>query len=200
MNNIVIVILLATIGGLIGWVTNILAIKLMFRPIDPIKVPVLNIEIIGLIPKRKNEIAKNIGQVIQDEFISIEDIMNNLIQDEDKERVNEFVKLKIQNVVNEKMSFIPTPFKAMVQGYIDDIVDEEIGLCINELSEEMIQKASSRIDIQQMVEDKINELDLEELEKIIIDVAKKELKHIEILGLILGFVIGLIQGIIIMVI
>ena len=48
-----------------------------------------------------------------------------------------------------------------------------------------------------MVENKINELDLYQLEELIIKVAKKELKHIEILGLVLGFLIGIIQGIII---
>ena len=54
-----------------------------------------------------------------------------------------------------------------------------------------------RINIQEMVENKINELDLYQLEELIIKVAKKELKHIEILGLVLGFLIGIIQGIII---
>ena len=60
-----------------------------------------------------------------------------------------------------------------------------------------MNKAKERINIQEMVENKINELDLYQLEELIIKVAKKELKHIEILGLVLGFLIGIIQGIII---
>ena len=64
MSNILKILILAIIGGLIGYITNVLAIKLIFRPIKPIKIPILNIEIIGLIPKRKNEIAKNIGEII----------------------------------------------------------------------------------------------------------------------------------------
>ncbi|WP_346873691.1 DUF445 family protein [Clostridium sp. UBA5988] len=51
-----------------------------------------------------------------------------------------------------------------------------------------------------MVEEKINELDLQELERIIINVAKKELKHIEVLGFILGAAIGIVQGLVVMVI
>ena len=47
-----------------------------------------------------------------------------------------------------------------------------------------------------MVETKINELDLYELEEIILTIVKNELRHIEVLGLILGFLIGIIQGII----
>ena len=61
----------------------------------------------------------------------------------------------------------------------------------------MISKIKDRVEIETIVTEKINDLDLLELERIIISVAKKELKHIEILGLILGLVIGLIQGIVI---
>lgn len=43
-----------------------------------------------------------------------------------------------------------------------------------------------------MVEDKINELDLYELEEIIIRIVKKELKYIEFLGFVLGFLIGIV--------
>ncbi len=57
MNNFITILILTIVGGLIGWITNILAIKLLFRPIKPVKIPILNIEILGLIPKRKNEIC-----------------------------------------------------------------------------------------------------------------------------------------------
>ena len=53
MSNILKIALLASIGGVIGYITNVLAIKLIFRPIEPIKIPILNFEIIGLIPKEK---------------------------------------------------------------------------------------------------------------------------------------------------
>ena len=57
-------------------------------------------------------------------------------------------------------------------------------------------KANNRINIEEIVKNKINELDLYELEEIILTIVKNELRHIEILGLILGFFIGIIQGII----
>ena len=78
-----------------------------------------------------------------------------------------------------------------------DAVDVEVKSAINELSEDIMNKAKERINIQEIVENKINELDLYQLEELIIKVAKKELKHIEILGLVLGFLIGIIQGVII---
>ncbi|KEZ86229.1 membrane protein [Clostridium sulfidigenes] len=198
MNSLVIVFLLAVVGGVIGWVTNILAIKLMFRPINPIKIPLINLEIIGLIPKRKNEIAHNIGEVVAKELLSIDDVIKNAITEEDKVIFSQLVKNKIRNLVAGKMDFVPAPFRIMVQGPIDNIIEEEVDGALKEMESEAVNHIKDKVDIKEMVEEKINELDLQELERIIINVAKKELKHIEVLGFILGAAIGIVQGLVVM--
>ncbi|MEG0307522.1 MAG: DUF445 family protein [Clostridium sp.] len=200
MNNLVIVSILGLVGGIIGWVTNVLAIKLMFRPINPIKIPIINFEIVGLIPKRKEEIAKNIGEVVAKELLSIDDIINNAITEDDKLIFNQLVKNKIRALVENKMDFVPSPFRMMVQGPINNMIDQEVDGALNEIGNEAIDHIKEKVDIQKMVEEKINELDLQELERIIISVAKKELKHIEILGFVLGAIIGVVQGIVVMMI
>jgi uncharacterized membrane protein YheB (UPF0754 family) len=195
VNNILKVIVMAIIGGCIGYITNKLAIKLIFRPINPIKIPILNIEILGLIPKRKKEIAKNIGDIIQREFISVDEILENIIDENDKARIVTYIKGKVRIIIEERAILIPSPIRQMLQGYIENIVEEEFSKYINELSKDIVHKAQDRINIQEIVENKINELDLYELENIILSIAEKELKHIEVLGLILGFLIGIVQGI-----
>ena len=200
MNSLVIVFLLAVVGGVIGWVTNILAIKLMFRPINPIKIPLINLEIVGLIPKRKNEIAQNIGEVVAKELLSIDDIIKNAITEEDKVIFSQLVKNKIRNLVAGKMDFVPAPFRMMVQGPIDNIIEEEVDGALKEMESGAINHIKDKVNIEKIVEEKINELDLQELERIIINVAKKELKHIEVLGFILGAAIGIVQGLVVMVI
>lgn len=197
MNNIILVLLLALVGGIIGWITNILAIKLLFRPLNPIKIPVLNIEILGLIPKRKREIAENIGKVISTELLSIDDLIENSLSDDDRQVMIMNIKDKIKAIIEEKITFIPAPFRMMAAPYIEKIVDESVEPAITDIGQDAISTLKEKVDIQKIVEDKINELDLAELERIIISVAKSELKHIEILGLFLGFFIGLIQGLIV---
>lgn len=199
MGNIATILFLAVIGGIIGWITNVLAIKLIFRPINPIRIPILNIEILGLIPKRRGEIAQNIGEIVQNELISLDEIVDEVIKEEDKDRIVKYIKLKINNVISDKMPvFIPSTFKELIQGYLDDIVEQEVSATVTDLSEELVHRATDRVNIQKMIEDKINELDLEKLEDIILSIAKQELKHIEVLGLVLGFLIGIIQGLIVM--
>lgn len=198
--NLLKILLLALIGGVIGYITNVIAIKLIFRPIEPVKVPVINKEFVGLIPKRKNEIAKNIGKIIEEEFLSVEDLIKKAITEKDKEDILIYIKLRIQNIIDEKISQSPFGFMGVskvVNDFIGEYIDDELKNGIDDLSEELIKKASERINISQMIEEKINELDLYKLEEIILSIVKKELKHIEVLGLILGFLIGIIQGIIV---
>ena len=121
MDNILKILILATIGGLIGYITNVIAIKLIFRPIVPIKIPIINKEIIGLIPKRKSEIANNIGEIVAQEFISIDEILDKAITEKDKQNILEYIKIKIKLIIDDKMGFIPGGFKNIVQSINNDI-------------------------------------------------------------------------------
>ena len=196
MNNIIRILILAIIGGLIGYITNVIAIKLIFRPINPIKIPILNIEIIGMIPKRKTEIATNIAKVVEEQFISVDEITDNIITKQDKQHIIDYIKVRVKLILSEKMTLIPSTIRNLVQNYVSEIIEDEIREGIDELSEEMIIKTKNRINIKEIIENKINELDLYELETIILQIVKNELRHIEVLGLILGFFIGIVQGII----
>ena len=197
MENIIIIFMMAIIGAVIGYITNVIAIKLIFRPIVPIKIPILNIEILGLIPKRRKEIARTVGEIVQNEFISIDEILKEAIKEEDKKDIVEYIKIRVKLVIDEKMTMLPSGIKSIVFGYIETMIEEELLSMIDDLSEEVTKKVQERINILEIVEEKINALDLYEIEAIILKIAKTELRHIEMLGLVLGFFIGTIQGIIV---
>ena len=127
----------------------------------------------------------------------MDDILNQAFNSSNGENFNSYLIDKIKNIINEKLNIIPMPFRMMATPYIDEILNKEVPSAINEISSDLSVKAKENVNIQEIVEEKINELDLEQLEEIIIKVAKKELKHIEILGLVLGTVIGLLQGILV---
>lgn len=192
-------IILALIGALIGWMTNVIAIKLMFRPIEPIGLKGTRWVIQGLIPKRKKEIAKTIGDVIRDELISMETIVDKVIEDMDKKQIVDIIKVKVLSVASEKMpSLIPSMFKGLILQNVEAIIDENGEAMVIELGEKLSHRAIEAIDISQMVEDQINGYDFEKIEEIVLKIAKTELKHIEILGGVIGFFIGILQGVIVL--
>ncbi len=193
------VLILAAIGALIGWITNYIAIKLLFRPFEPVMIPLLNIKLQGLIPKRKNEIAKSIGTTIQEELLSIEEIIEQFISNQDQSALIEIIKNKINRVLEERLpGILPASLKSAIKRYINEVIEQEATDLINASVENMIHSASEKINLAEMVEKRINRFPMDKLEEMVLRIAKRELKHIEVLGGVLGFIIGLVQGIIIM--
>ncbi|WP_026477062.1 DUF445 domain-containing protein [Alkaliphilus transvaalensis] len=198
MNTITLLLFLSGIGALIGWITNLIAIKLMFRPFEPVAIPLLPLKIQGLIPKRKHEIAKSIGNTVQEELLSLEEIIQQFIEKQDQQEIINMIKIKINDVLAKRLpAYIPSTIKGMIKNYINDVIDEEGAEMINSTMENMIHKAADNINLAEMIEKRINEFPMEKLEEVVMKIAKEELKHIEILGALLGMMIGLFQGIII---
>lgn len=194
-------LILATIGGVIGWMTNVIAIKLLFRPINPIKIPLTPFKIQGLIPKRKADISKSIGEIVEEELISIEQIVDHIIEDTDKQQIVALIKEKVLVLAEEKMpAIIPSMFKNAIISNIGEIIDQNGEQMIVEMTEKLSHKVIESVDISQMVEDKLNTYDFEKLEEMTLKIAKTELKAIEILGGVIGFFIGIVQGIIVLMI
>ncbi|MCD0527552.1 DUF445 family protein, partial [Staphylococcus aureus] len=53
-----------------------------------------------------------------------------------------------------------------------------------------------KVDLRGLIEEQINTFDLDYIEKLIIEIANKELKLIMSLGFILGGIIGFFQGLV----
>lgn len=192
------IFIMMIIGGLIGWLTNIVAIKLLFRPLYPIEMPIIKFKIQGLIPKRKSEIANSIGIVVEEELLSIYEIIDKVIDEDEIDRIKFTLLKKINIIIDEKLpSLIPSTIKKMILNYVNDFIAQEGDEAIKDLMDEIIDKAVEKVKISQIVEDKINTYDMKKIEEIIISIAKKELRHIEVLGGILGLLIGLIQGLLV---
>ncbi|MBV1757535.1 MAG: DUF445 family protein [Dethiosulfatibacter sp.] len=72
------ILILAVIGSAIGYITNVLAIKMLFRPYNEIRIPILGFKIQGVIPKRQADIAVSIGETVETELIDLDDIIGQL--------------------------------------------------------------------------------------------------------------------------
>ena len=63
------------IGGIVGYVTNYLAIKMLFRPYKPIMIGRHRLPFTpGIVPKRKDLLAEMLGRSIVDKFFNADDL------------------------------------------------------------------------------------------------------------------------------
>ena len=186
---------MALIGAGIGWFTNRIAIRMLFRPQNPLRIPIIGLTIQGLIPRRRLEIAASIGEVVDKELVSIEEIVLDLASERNRGEIIETIKRRVEGIIKSRLpGLVPGYIKDLIVDYVNDIIESQANEVINELAEKIIHKAAGELNLRRMIEDKINRFDLGKLEDIILSVADRELRHIEYLGAVIGFLIGLAQA------
>ena len=188
-------LVMVLISGAIGWITNWVAIKMLFRPHKEINFGLFKIQ--GLIPKRKAEIGTGIASIIQNELISVKDVISNIDREEFSKRLNKL----IDDVLDKNLKKKVKEKFPLLQMFFTDKVAKDIGNTIKEIVMENQEKifeifsnyAEENIDFEVIISDKISNFSLDKLEEIITLLANKELKHIEVIGAILGMIIGAVQ-------
>ena len=195
-------LVMVLISGAIGWITNWVAIKMLFRPHKEINFGLFKIQ--GLIPKRKAEIGTGIASIIQNELISVKDVISNIDREEFSKRLNSL----IDDVLDKNLKKKVKEKFPLLQMFFTDKVAKDIGNTIKDIimgNQEKIFEifsnyAEENIDFEVIISDKISNFSLDKLEEIITFLAKKELKHIEVIGAILGMLIGAVQYLITLII
>lgn len=189
-------LLMVSVGILIGWFTNYLAIKLLFRPYKEMNFIFFKIQ--GLIPKRKNEIIENIAEVVEQELISMTDIVekfkNSNIDEESLDKIlDKIIGEKLKNSILEKNPLLKMFVNDSLIEKVKDYVKKSILDNKEEIIEEIVKIAESKIDFKEIMLEKMENFSLQEIENIILRVSKEELKHIEIIGGVLGGIIAVFQ-------
>lgn len=141
-------------------------------------------------------------QVMESTFLSIvvSDRLIEKIMDKVAEKMEEFIDDNAEGMIHDiTASRIHdlgerTPLHVLEQaGYDEETVRNKITTAYRESVVNAVNSALRRIDVAQVVEDKINSMSVEELETGVLTVMKTELNMIVNLGALIGLVIGSIN-------
>lgn len=192
--KIIALLFIPVISALIGWITNFIAVRMIFRPRNEIHFLWFRIQ--GLIPKRKQDLAVRIAHTVEKELISHRDIKEILKSQDFHLQTSDVIRQKIEDFITTKAS--ANPLVAMfitpeITSRLSATFMEELQKEIPGVIDSILEKAESKIDFREIIQKKIEQFDPSKLESIVYTIASKELKAIEFLGGVLGFIVGLIQ-------
>ena len=186
---------LPIISALIGWITNYLAVKMLFHPKFPLKI--LGVSIHGVFPKRQKQIAKKLGDLVANELFSISDLKVEVESMIATEETMDLIGKKIEKTIRNKLV---QNFPMLSMFLTDEMVEKVTNLFKAELQEFLSEtaqgigsKIEEKISIEEIVREKVEAFSTDKLEEILYSIMKKEFRFIEITGAILGFLIGCIQ-------
>ena len=182
------------IGAFIGWITNWIAIKMLFHPRNPVKV--LGVTFHGIFPKNKKRIAEKLGIIVQRDLINFGDIKDRFQEADAVRNFRDEIAAKVDDAIRERIEKSPI---------LDAIVPEQLILAVHKIIVDeieknlpnvignSIEKIEERLDIQELVRRKVEAFSDAKLENLLMDITSKEFTFIELIGGVLGFIIGIVQ-------
>lgn len=193
--TLTLVILIPLISALIGWGTNALAVRMIFRPRRPRRI--LGLRVQGLVPRRQPEIARAIGRAVEHHLLSHHDIKEILAGEDAQAALDDAIRDHLREFIDKRLVEAVPMVQMFLSGDLRDRIENmmlaEVHKLVPELTARTLTRLEERLDFQELVEDRIRNFDTVKLESIILDIASRELRAIELLGGVLGFTIGCVQ-------
>jgi len=184
------------VSAFIGWFTTFLAIRMIFRPRRPLRVAGL-FTIQGLVPKRQGELARSIAHTVEQHLLSHSDVLEVLQQADLQGELDRAIREKIRYFLDERLNLshglLGTVFRGSMRRRIETMIFEEVRALTPQMVEQVMGRLEAELNFQALVEERIRAFDLDRLEGIIHQIAARELRAIELICGLLGFLIGLVQ-------
>lgn len=119
------------IGAFTGYVTNWIAVKMMFRPLKPIKIGNFKLPFTpGLIPRNKERLAISIGNTISNDLLSEETLKNSLLSENIKDKISENISIFLNS-----LSKNDTAISEIISSYVgDDIYKSQLDTIKNKIT------------------------------------------------------------------
>jgi uncharacterized membrane protein YheB (UPF0754 family) len=189
-------IVLPLIAAFIGWMTNHLAVKMLFHPRREVRFFGLSIQ--GVFPKRQKDLAQKLGQIVSEELFSVEDIKIHLREKATSDPVHNNIDEAIEGFLTEKLN----SYHPMVQLILTPEILERIKKSlrkrvlagISQLLESFNEDLEKDLDVHSIVQAKVEAFSSDKLEAILHSIMKREFRFIEWVGGLLGLLIGIIQA------
>lgn len=186
--------LLPLVGGAIGWVTNLIAIRMLFHPKRPIRIPLLGVTLQGVLPSRHAELAASVGKVAAEELLPVHELVGRVDLQGVRTELLQAVAAHVEQRLRAGLGrYMPGQWRDTVVAYVRDAVARETEALLDPLLDRLRHRVAGEIDVAALVTGKLLELDLDGLENLAVRVAGRELRAIVLFGAILGFLIGLGQ-------
>lgn len=132
-------IIASIIGAVIGYLTNWLAIKMLFRPYNEVKIFGVKMPFTpGLIPKEQKRIAKSVGETIGTHLLSKDTLVDALRNQSVKDSVEKWSKNKIEEICKSEATLEELLMK------IDPDFNEKIKTKLKHISKEKLQEILSK--------------------------------------------------------
>lgn len=182
-------------GLLVGYLTNFIALKMIFRPQQEKKV--VGVAVQGLFHKRQADVARDYGRLIADEIVTPSHIIEAVLKGPYADRVFNMISKHVKKSIDDQ-SGLAKPFVAWTVGtrrYIEmkNAAVEKLVARLPETVGSADSYAKEAMDIAGTLESRLKELPPEEFEAMLRPAFEEDEWMLIAVGAALGFCVGVGQ-------
>lgn len=186
--------LIPLLSALIGWITNVAAVRLLFWPVRPLRLRGLPWVLQGVVPRRQAEIARSIGDLVEQLLVRPHELAASLnapaCQAEAMAALSRYVETRVEQTTGR---YLPAGIRAAATRYLTDALQREATQAARAMLGPLQLRLQEELRLAAVVAERVASLDPAEFEVVLLRVVGRELRWLELLGAVMGFIIGLVQ-------
>lgn len=187
-------IILPLFGVLVGYATNVIALKIIFWPLNPIKVGPFEFQ--GLFMKRQQEVSEIYSRIVAQNILTMPNIFDSITRGTTVDKLSQIIRYHIDVAADEAVG----SSKQVVVALAGEKIEIAKNIATYRFMEELpisIRKvfdyAEEALDIEYTLKTKMNMLSPEEFEGFLHPVFQEDETKLIIVGAVLGGLAGAAQ-------
>lgn len=188
------------VGALVGWGTNLLALKMLFHPRRALRFGPWVLQ--GVVPRRKADIAARLGEMVENELVNHGDLQTVFADPTLLDGFRAVVRERASRFADERLPqlhpmvgmFLTMGLKEKVAGLLAD----ELEAMLPSLVDSAARGLEERLSFRELVRGKVEDFSVERVEDLLLSVLRREFGFIEKSGAVLGFLVGCAQSLLVL--
>ena len=183
-------------GVVVGYLTNWIAITVIFRPIEPRRIGPFTLH--GLFMRRQDEVAEVYAQVIADDILTLSNIGRELVHGARADRTRLLIERALRPAVDESLGIVRGAVRVAIGTREYDsirrrLATEAVDRTMAPLTDPVFNQQQSRR-VRELLADRLAKLSPPEFAEMLRAAMEEDEWLLIFIGSVLGFVAGLIQA------
>jgi uncharacterized membrane protein YheB (UPF0754 family) len=187
--------LLPIAGVIIGYVTNLLAILMIFEPVEERRIGPFRLH--GLFLRRQKEVAKSYSRVIAAEVLTLSNLGREMLEGPQSDRTRKLIRESLRPAIDRASGSLRLPVKVAVgrrqyDAIRETVATEAVDYTMTPLEDPAFNQAQAG-EIEALSAERMEEMPPDDFSEMLRTVVKEDEWLLYLHGAVLGFGAGLLH-------
>ena len=181
-------------GVIVGYITNWLAVNMIFRPLEP-KRYFFFFKWQGMFIKRKKEVAAEFSKLVAKDVLTSKNIIRKILTGSARDRIHLIIRMAVSQAIDRMAAVVKPIIMSAMDSNTLDVIKHEITMELTS-PESMVyieDYVRDALNVEQIMVDRFNQLSGPEFEELLRPIFHEDEWILIMVGAVLGGAVGFVQ-------